>query len=180
MGSNKERLWYAQSQEEVLEQLQTSNKGLSESEAEKRLIEYGKNELRQMKAKSIWRMLVEQLTDPMILVLLAACILSFVMNEIVEGSVIIFIVVANQDIREGEVITFEKVMYKKSSDSRGYKPAEFEKELPLISKKNLKVNQCITPQDVDQLKVFNEAHQILNKIEMERLIDLLRLNKLKK
>ena len=91
-----------------------------------------------------------------------------------------FIVVANQDIREGEVITFEKVMYKKSSDSRGYKPAEFEKELPLISKKNLKVNQCITPQDVDQLKVFNEAHQRLNKIEMERLIDLLRLNKLKK
>ncbi|MBD3109657.1 calcium-translocating P-type ATPase, PMCA-type [Bacillus sp. AGMB 02131] len=95
MGSNKERLWHAQSQEEIIEKLQTSKEGLSESEANKRLVEYGKNELRQIKAKSIWAMLVEQLTDPMILILLAACILSFVMHEIVEGSVIIFIVILN-------------------------------------------------------------------------------------
>ncbi|MBD3109656.1 N-acetylneuraminate synthase family protein [Bacillus sp. AGMB 02131] len=91
-----------------------------------------------------------------------------------------FNVVANQDIREGEVITFEKVMYKKSSDSRGYKPVEFERDLPLISKKNLTMDQCITPQDVEQLKVFNELHKRLDRNEMGKLIDLIRMNNLRK
>ncbi|MGN1386059.1 MAG: calcium-translocating P-type ATPase, PMCA-type [Bacillus sp. (in: firmicutes)] len=95
MGSSKEKQWYAQSIKEVIEQLETSKEGLTESEAEKRLKEYGKNELRQVKAKSVWKMLAEQLTDPMILVLIAACILSFVMHEMVEGAVIVFIVALN-------------------------------------------------------------------------------------
>ena len=95
MGSSKEKQWYAQSIKEVIEQLETNKEGLTESEAEKRLKEYGKNELRQVKAKSVWKMLAEQLTDPMILVLIAACILSFVMHEMVEGAVIVFIVALN-------------------------------------------------------------------------------------
>jgi len=76
--------FYRANAEEVLKQMNTSENGLTEAEAAKRLEENGKNRLEAAKGKSIFRRFMEQLADPMIIILLAAAAVSGVMAA-VEG-----------------------------------------------------------------------------------------------
>ena len=89
--------FYCETQEEVLRELKTSKIGLSENEAEKRLEENGKNRLEAAKGKSLIRRFLEQLADPMILILLAAAavsgVLAVVENESFADVIIILAVV---------------------------------------------------------------------------------------
>ena len=55
----------------------------------------GKNELRAKKARTILDMIVEQLTDKMIIILFIASILSFILGETLEGIVILVIICIN-------------------------------------------------------------------------------------
>lgn len=87
--------WYSQTLEEVFKDLDTTKEGLSDAEAAKRLKKYGKNELRQIKRKSIFKMLWEQLTDVMILILIGAAVLSACLDEWAEAVVILVIVAIN-------------------------------------------------------------------------------------
>ncbi|MBE7068554.1 MAG: cation-translocating P-type ATPase [Clostridiales bacterium] len=89
---------YCQEKEEVLSQLQTSAKqGLTNGEAEKRLAENGKNKLVAAKKKSLVRRFLEQLTDPMIIILIVAAVISGVIavieNEFPSDVIIILAVV---------------------------------------------------------------------------------------
>ncbi|MGM9618546.1 MAG: cation-translocating P-type ATPase [Oscillospiraceae bacterium] len=68
--------YYCEDKEEVLRSLSTSEAGLSENEARKRLEQNGKNRLVAAKGKSLLRRFFEQLADPMILILLAAAAIS--------------------------------------------------------------------------------------------------------
>lgn len=89
--------FYCETQEEVLKELKTSKTGLGESEAGKRLEENGKNRLEAAKGKSLIRRFLEQLADPMILILLAAAavsgVLAVVENESFADVIIILAVV---------------------------------------------------------------------------------------
>ena len=89
--------FYCETQEEVLKKLETSKTGLSENEAGKRLEENGKNRLEAAKGKSLIRRFLEQLSDPMILILLAAAavsgVLAVVENESFADVIIILAVV---------------------------------------------------------------------------------------
>lgn len=87
--------WHTKSAAEVLAILKTSEEGLSDKEAAKRLQEYGRNELAEKPQRTIFRMLWDQLTDPMILILIGAATLSLFLEEWVEASVILAIVVLN-------------------------------------------------------------------------------------
>lgn len=88
--------FYACSEERVLQDVQSSMVGLSGEEAQKRLQEYGKNELAEGKKKSILVKFFEQFKDFMILVLLAAAIISaIVSHEIVDSIIILLVVVIN-------------------------------------------------------------------------------------
>ena len=78
--------FYCENVEEVLKQMGTSENGLSQTEAEKRLQENGKNRLEAAKGKSIIRRFLEQLADPMILILLAAAAISGVLAVIENDS----------------------------------------------------------------------------------------------
>lgn len=94
--NNKDTNYYSLPIEEVLKKLNTDREeGLSDKEAEKRLKEKGYNELRNKRPKTILELLWRELTDPMILILLAASILSFVLKEWVEGAVILIIICVN-------------------------------------------------------------------------------------
>ena len=90
--------------EEVEKALATTEKGLSDAEAAKRLAEYGRNNLREKKPKSIWKMIWEQITDVMVLILIAAAVFSFVMSFFEEGEglaeciVILVVIVLNATI----------------------------------------------------------------------------------
>lgn len=72
MEGHERKPWHAMSVSDVERALSTSEEGLSDAEAAKRLQEYGRNDLRQRKPKSVWKMLWEQVTDVMVLILLAA------------------------------------------------------------------------------------------------------------
>lgn len=89
--------FYCKSEVEVLKALNASENGLSQTEAETRLQTIGKNRLEAAKGKSLVRRLVEQLSDPMILILLAAAAISgglaVVENESFADVIIILAVV---------------------------------------------------------------------------------------
>ena len=97
--SPQKQAWHTLTVEETEKILDTTEEGLSDAEAAKRLAAYGPNNLRQKKAKSVWRMIWEQLTDVMVLILIAAAAFSFVMSFFEDGEglaecIVILVVVA--------------------------------------------------------------------------------------
>jgi len=84
------------SAESVLQHYETSRQhGLSASEAARRLSEQGPNELVEKGRKKAWRILFAQVKEVMILILLAAVIISAALHEYIDAIVIFVIVVLN-------------------------------------------------------------------------------------
>ncbi|NLZ70007.1 MAG: cation-translocating P-type ATPase [Clostridiaceae bacterium] len=69
--------------------------GLSTAEAEERRARYGSNELATQDKKPLWKKIVEQLSDVMVIILLIACVVSAALGEYVEAIVIAAIVILN-------------------------------------------------------------------------------------
>jgi len=86
--------WHALSPEETLKELNSSEHGLSQAEVQKRLAEYGMNELQKERGPSPVKMFLKQFKDILIIILLVATALSIATNEIVDAVVIIAIVIA--------------------------------------------------------------------------------------
>lgn len=71
--------YYTNSTDDIIKQLSSNiEKGLSEEEAKNRITKYGSNKLREKKKKSNLQRFLEQFKDAMILILIAAAIVSFV------------------------------------------------------------------------------------------------------
>lgn len=85
--------WHIKTKEETLNTLNSSTKGLSDEEAKDRLKKYGPNRLEQKGKKSPFKMLFQQFTETMVLILIAAAILSFFLGKTTEGVAIMAIVV---------------------------------------------------------------------------------------
>lgn len=97
------RPWHCMSYEQTMTALGTSEEGLSDEEAAARLKKYGKNVLREVKPKSIWKMIAEQLSDIMVIILFIAMIFSLVMHFIdgeglAEAIVILVVIVVNATV----------------------------------------------------------------------------------
>ncbi len=73
---------YQRTTEEVLKELDTSLKGLSEQEAAERLGRYGQNKLREAPKVTLLQRFIQQIKDPMLLILLAAAGVSAITNAI--------------------------------------------------------------------------------------------------
>ncbi|MEM2816815.1 MAG: cation-transporting P-type ATPase, partial [Candidatus Bathyarchaeia archaeon] len=73
-------VWHALSIEEIFEKLKTSGYGLTLAEAEKRLREYGPNELEEDKRMTKLALLIHQLKNPLVGVLLAAALISLLVG----------------------------------------------------------------------------------------------------
>jgi len=71
--------YYTNEIEKVYEELATSADGLDSAAAQERLAKQGKNKLKEAESKSLGRRFLEQLSDPMTLILLAAAAVSFVL-----------------------------------------------------------------------------------------------------
>lgn len=87
--------WHRLSIEETLELLDTRQQGLSTPDAEAKLLKYGPNELQEGKKKSIAGMLLGQFKDVMILILMAAAIISGIIGDLTDTIVILIIVLLN-------------------------------------------------------------------------------------
>lgn len=71
---------YALDRKQVLEELKTDEEmGLPQSEAERRLIQYGLNSLGEEKRTPLWKRFLSQFADAMVLILIGAAVLSAIM-----------------------------------------------------------------------------------------------------
>lgn len=85
--------WHSLKESEVLERLKVDpSKGLSQEEAEKRLLTYGPNELRGEEPPSPLVILLRQFKDILILILLIAILLSALLGEVFDA-LFIFVIV---------------------------------------------------------------------------------------
>lgn len=92
----KENKWYSREKEDVSIALKTHLEyGLSSEQALEKLNEHGYNELITKKARTIWEMLFEQFKDFLVLILIAASIISIAIGEVTDSVVIILIVILN-------------------------------------------------------------------------------------
>lgn len=87
--------WHQLEIDEVFKQTDSGEAGLSGSEAKHRLHKVGPNELKEGKKKTIGTMLLAQFKDVMILILLAAAIISGIIGDVTDTIVILIIVVLN-------------------------------------------------------------------------------------
>ena len=87
--------YYNQATHEVLDQFATTERGLSASEASRRLARYGKNILKERKKVSPVKILVEQFNAPVVWILVAALIIAFVIGERIDAIVIAAILIVN-------------------------------------------------------------------------------------
>jgi len=78
--------------QQLFEQFHTSDRGLTSQEARRRLGEVGPNELTSVKRIAGIRQLLLLFTNPLVLILLAASVVSAIFGEVVDASIIIVIV----------------------------------------------------------------------------------------
>ncbi|MEW6675261.1 MAG: cation-translocating P-type ATPase [Nitrospirota bacterium] len=103
-------IWHQKKSDDILAELGTNLQGLSSGEAQKRLKEYGLNELKEKKKKTPFMMFLDQFRDFMILVLIAAAIISGIIGEPSDTIAIIVIVVLNAIIGFVQEYRAEKAM----------------------------------------------------------------------
>jgi Ca2+-transporting ATPase len=102
--------WHQKTVADVIEELNSSLQGISSEEARKRLLEYGPNELKEKKKKTLLMMFIDQFRDFMILVLIAAALISGFIGELSDTIAIIVIVVLNAVIGFIQEYRAEKAM----------------------------------------------------------------------
>ena len=84
--------WHAQPVDVVLRTFATSMSGLSRGEAALRLDSYGRNELQAFEPTSAWHTLAAQFKNVLVVILLAATLLSGLLGHVLEASAIAVIV----------------------------------------------------------------------------------------
>ena len=87
--------WHSTEKEEVLEILKSSELGLDEKEVKLREEKYGKNELPKGKTPSLFKIFIEQLLDPIVLLLVVAMIFSILIKENIDVIAIAFIILVD-------------------------------------------------------------------------------------
>ena len=87
--------YYTKEVEDVLKELNTSEDGLTELEASKRLTENGRNELPKAKQDSLIKLFFDQFKNPIELILVVTVVLSFVAGEVVDAVALIVIIMVD-------------------------------------------------------------------------------------
>jgi P-type Ca2+ transporter type 2C len=88
--------FYSKSLEEIAKELNTNlQKGLTSQEAEKRLLEYGPNALKEKGGKNPLVLFFKQFTNFLVIILIIAAIVSFLLGERIDGAMIVAIICIN-------------------------------------------------------------------------------------
>ena len=103
------RLWHNLSFKDVFEALSSSESGLSNIEAQRRLEHFGPNELLS-RGESLWKKIIEPFRSIFILILLAAASISFISGERLDGYIISAIIIINAAIFYSQRQATERVL----------------------------------------------------------------------
>jgi len=90
--------WYQLESAQVLQQLATSESGLSEQQARQRLQQYGPNRLAEEEKVSWVRILLRQFASPLIYVILVAAVITILFRDYLDSVVILAVVALNATI----------------------------------------------------------------------------------
>ncbi|WP_265555361.1 cation-transporting P-type ATPase [Trichlorobacter lovleyi] len=94
MNSEQKTIWHTLGVDQALEQLQTVvESGLTAEQADRRLQQYGQNELTEQAGRSPWQILWEQFTSTMALILTAAAVVSGLVGSFKDAGTIFAIVI---------------------------------------------------------------------------------------
>ena len=102
--------WHRLNVDEVFELMGSKAQGLSSSIAEEKYLQYGPNQLQEGKKKTIAGILLSQFKDVMILILLAAAVISGIIGDLTDTIVIVVIVVLNAVVGFFQEYRAEKAM----------------------------------------------------------------------
>lgn len=102
--------WYGMDVEDALRALRTSRQGLSSVEAEHRLGGYGLNTLPVKDRARLWSLVVGQISDVMILVLVAAAIIAWAAGDAGDAVLISVVVVINLALGLGQHYRAERAV----------------------------------------------------------------------
>ena len=88
--------WFAKTVEEILQENDSDlNQGLTSEEAVRRQDQYGLNELEDRGTKSPWKILWEQFTETMVVMLIISAVITILLGEYKDAIAILVIVVLN-------------------------------------------------------------------------------------
>jgi Ca2+-transporting ATPase len=156
-------IWHELSAIEAIQQLGADpDGGLTPTEAKKRLDEQGPNELVERGAKGPWRILWEQLTAAMMIVLVVAAVVSLAVGDLKDAIVIIIIVALNallglsQEYRaEKAIAALKKLAVPRVKVKRGGSVVELSARDLVIGDLVILEAGALTPADGRVLKSVN-------------------------
>jgi len=113
--------WYQLEPERIFKILESSLDGLTDKEALSRTKIHGLNIIVTKKEKSVWSFFASQFKNPLVFILIIVAIITFALNKIIDGWVIIIIVIINalvgffQEVKaEHSLKALEKILTLKS------------------------------------------------------------------
>ena len=102
--------WHLLSISEIAELLNSTPTGIDNSIASERLTEYGKNEIEDTKKKTVWQIILHQLSDFMILILIVVAIVSGFLGDLTDTFIILAIIIINATVGFIQEYRSEKAM----------------------------------------------------------------------
>lgn len=124
--------WHAMTASEVSVQLGVDGLlGLSQEEARQHLIQYGPNQLREEEKESVWGVFLEEIREPMVLLLLITGVLYAIWGELTDALTIFFVIltlagieVFNERRAEKAIAALRKLAEPTASVCRGGRTIE--------------------------------------------------------
>jgi len=98
MGEKTDKLYHTMDIQDVINEMNSGFDGLSDEEAQKRLEQYGRNEIEEGKKRTLFAMFLDQFKNLMIIILLAAAAISLIATkgeEITDTIIILAVVLIN-------------------------------------------------------------------------------------
>jgi Ca2+-transporting ATPase len=105
-----EKEYYKMTVQETLDSWETSEKGLSKSEVEKRLKKYGENTLKTEIKMPLWLVFLSQFKELLVLILIIGGLIAYFIGDYRDGTIIFLIVIVNsvvgfiQEYRAGKIV----------------------------------------------------------------------------
>lgn len=141
---------YNSSIEEIYKELDTNELGLSSNEAEKRLLESGKNLLKQQKPKTFLQRFFSQMKDLMIIILLCAAGISAIIaivegayHDLIDAGVILLIVILNAIIGVVQESKADEAMKELTKMNQPYAKVYRDGEVVKIKSEDLVVGDVV-------------------------------------
>lgn len=136
MTDETQKYFYQLSTPEAIAQLQTDGeKGISGDDAQKRLTEYGPNELQEGKRRPMIFRFFDQFKDLLIIVLIIAALLAYYLGDFRGGTILLVIVLVNaligfyQEFKAEKILdSLKKIIQDKATVIRGGKKQEIEQK----------------------------------------------------